>query len=406
MENPKKLIPVDWDIKKSKGHCRLAHVAQLYGEGLFWLNESVLNETLQNENQMKKKSIPEIIIRERLTKDTIENGVTLVNTNWRSLEEWETLFEKKATRLEEKKKNRVHLLALGDVGSTVLTALKLLGGDCIDTLGIYDVSPNVCKRWESELNQAMYPFDSEAMPEVVILEESELFACDVFIFCASKGIPKVGDAVKDVRMAQLEANQGIISSFAKKARESKFDGLFAVVSDPVDPLCKTAFVASNTDESGEFDGKGLLPEQIQGYGLGVMNGRAVYYAKQDKKFEMFLSEGRAYGPHGGDLVIANSIENYDDELSLELTKLAVESNLKTRDLGFKPYVAPAISSAAISILLTMRGEWHYSSNFLAGVYMGCKNRTTAHGLEIEFLPLVEKLYKRIETAYVNLEKLV
>ncbi len=402
----KKLIPVTWDIKKSKGHCRLSHVGQLLGEGLLWLNETELNESLQSENQLKKKGIPELIIKERLTKDTIENGVTLVNTNWKSLSTWESIFEKQALLAEEKKKKRVHLLALGDVGSTVLTALKLLGGDCIETLGIYDVSPNVCKRWESELNQAMYPFDVEAMPEVVILKEEELFQCDVFVFCASKGIPKVGEAVKDVRMAQLEANQGIVSSFAKKARESQYDGLFAVVSDPVDPLCKTAFLASNTDASGEFDGKGLLPEQIQGYGLGVMNGRAVYYAKQNEKFDMFLTEGRAYGPHGEDLVIANSIENYDEALSLELTKLAVESNLKTRELGFKPYVAPAISSAAISILLTMRGEWHYSSNFLNGVYMGCKNRTTQHGLEVEFLPLHEKLYERLKTAFLNLEKLV
>ncbi|MFV0315263.1 MAG: lactate/malate family dehydrogenase, partial [Anaerotignum sp.] len=303
-------------------------------------------------------------------------------------------------------KKRVHLLALGDVGSTVLTALKLLGGDCIDTLGIYDVNENVCKRWESELNQAAFPWEYDQMPEVLILKEEDLFDCDVFVFCASKGIPPVGSEVVDVRMVQFEANKGIISIFAKKAREAQFEGLFAVVSDPVDPLCKAALMASNTNENGVFDAKGLRPEQIQGYGLGVMNARAAYYAKKEERFSSFLEEGRAYGPHGEDLVIANSIENYNDTISRELTRLAIEANLRTRDLGFKPYVAPAISSAAISLILTLRGEWHYSSNYLGGVYMGCKNRTTPWGLEIESLPLPKELFSRLEKAFLGLEEIL
>ncbi len=147
----------------------------------------------------------------------------------------------------------------------------------------------------------------------------------------------------------------------------------------------------------------LLPEQIQGYGLGVMNARAAYYAKKDVRFASFLTEGRAYGPHGADLVIANSIAQYDDALSRALTQLAVEANLRTRELGFKPYIAPAISSAAISLLLTLRGEWHYSSNFLGGIYMGCKNRSTPFGLETEILPLPEPLFARIRQAAENLE---
>ena len=216
----------------------------------------------------------------------------------------------------------------------------------------------------------------------------------------------MGSAVKDVRMAQYEANKGIVSLFARKARDAKFQGLFAVVSDPVDPLCRAVFLASNEGEEGKFDGKGLRPEQVQGYGLGVMNARAAYYAKQDARFASFLTEGRAFGPHGEDLVIANSIEHYDDALSKELSRLAIEANLRTRELGFKPYVAPAISSAAISILLTIRGEWHYSSNFLGGVYMGCKNRTTEYGLEIEALPLPEALFQRIQRAYQNREAIL
>lgn len=151
---------------------------------------------------------------------------------------------------------------------------------------------------------------------------------------------------------------------------------------------------------------GLLPEQIQGYGLGVMNARAAYYAKRDERFKQFLTEGRSFGPHGQDLVIADSIEHYNDELSKELTELVVTANLKMRALGYKPFVAPAFSSGAISILLTLRGEWHCGSVFLGGVYMGVKNRYTANGLETECLPLPAALYDRLVFAADNLAKIV
>ena len=386
------LVPVERPMEQAKGCCRLTNLGQLAKEGLFWLDQK----------QLDRKAEKLFVAEKCVLIDAIEKGqATLVNLSYGTMEEWKKRMEK-----EVKPRKKVHLLALGDVGSMVLTTLKLLGGDCITELGIYDVNDAVCRRWESELNQAAYPWAYDALPEVVILKEEELFDCDVFVFCASKGIPPVGSDIKDVRMAQFEANKELISFFAKKARIAGFKGLFAVVSDPVDPLCKAAFLASNENMEGQFDGKGLLPEQIQGYGLGVMNARAAYYAKQDARFASFLTEGRAYGPHGENLVIANSIEHYDDALSRELTRLAVEANLRTRELGFKPYVAPAISSAAISILLTLRGEWHYSSNFLGGVYMGCKNRTTEYGLEMEALPLPEALFSRIEKAYQSLEAIL
>lgn len=365
----------------AKGCCRLTHPGMAAGaEDIGWLDKNALDSRAEGLPAEK---------RAFLEKSIAEGTATLVNTAYGSLAEWKTRMEREVPR-----KKRVHLLALGDVGSTVLTALKLLGGDCISALGIYDVNEAACLRWESELNQAAYPWAYDTLPPVEILRDEELFACDVFVFCASKGIPPVGSGVRDVRMAQYEANKGIVSHFAEKAAEAGFSGLFAVVSDPVDPLCRAAFLAA--------DGR-LLPEQVQGYGLGVMNARAAYYAKRDARFASFLTEGRAYGPHGEDLVIANSIEHYDDALSRELTTLAVEANLRTRELGFKPYVAPAISSAAISILLTLRGEWHYSSNFLGGIYMGCKNRSTPFGPEIEPLPLPEALFARIRRAAEHLE---
>ncbi|MCI7619827.1 MAG: lactate dehydrogenase [Firmicutes bacterium] len=291
---------------------------------------------------------------------------------------------------------RVNLLALGDVGATLLMALKVLGGGLIERIGIYDVNPDVMSRFEIEMNQIGWPFGEKKLPEVVCLDEEDLFDCDMFVFCASKAVPPIG-AGGDVRMAQLAVNSKIVSYYGRLAGEKNYKGIFAVVSDPVDPLCKAALLAS-----------GLQPGQVRGYGLGVMNKRAEYYARGDRRFESYLTEGRAFGPHGGDLVIANSIENYDDEVSRELTALTVAANLKVRELGFKPYIAPALSSGAISLLLTLRGEWNYSSVYMGkgteGAFLGIKNRIDPASGEviIEDLLLPQKLYDRIENAYRNL----
>ena len=302
-------------------------------------------------------------------------------------------------------KKVVHILAIGDVGSHLLTGLHLLGGDVISRIGICDIDDKVTARWEFEENQISYPWDYDRLPEVYVVDRSHLFDCDVFVFVASAGIPAVGSGVKDVRMFQLEKNRKIIAEYAKQAREAHFRGLFCEVADPVDPLAQEAFLASNRDENGKFDGKGLLPEQIQGYGLGVMNARAAYFAKKNPDMRQFLTEGRTFGPHGQDLVVADSIANYHDGISRKLTELTVTANLQMRALGFKPFVAPAYSSGALSILLTLRGEWHCGSIFLGGIYMGVKNRYTPYGQEHEILPLPDALFARIRTAEEHLHEL-
>lgn len=295
-------------------------------------------------------------------------------------------------------KHRVNILALGDVGTTMLTGLRLIGGDVISEIGICDIRPETCERLVREINQIRYPDGLRGMPPVKIKDESELFDADVLIFCASRGVPDLGRENEpgfDVRMAQLEANRDIISHYASLAESAGFSGLVAVVSDPVDNLC-AAFL----------DASGLMPSQIRGYGLGVMNARAAYYADLDERFSMYADEGRAFGPHGKDLVIANSIENYDDELSLELTRLATNANIEIRELGFKPYIAPAMSSAAISILLTLRGEWNYGSVYLGdrtnGAFLGIKSRFNGDNWDYEDPELPDKLYERIRDSYIRL----
>lgn len=295
-----------------------------------------------------------------------------------------------------KQGNKVNLLALGDVGGTVLLGLRLMGAETIGEIGIYDLNESLMRRYEREINQVFFP-DGRKLPHVRMLKEHELFDCDMFVFCASKGVPPVG-ASGDVRMAQLAANSRLVSMYAEKAAECGFEGIFAVVSDPVDPLCKAALQS------------GLAPAQVQGYGLGVMNGRALYFAGKDARFAVFLDEGRAFGPHGEDLVIADSIKDYDDELSRELTGLTINSNMDTRADGFKPYIAPAMSSGAISLVETLRGGWNYSSVYFGygdgGAFMGCRNRRMHEGIQIEDLPLDDKLFERIENAYDNLKELL
>ena len=312
---------------------------------------------------------------------------------------WERLLDASPDR----GKKRVNLLAIGDVGSTLLTGLKLLGGDVISSIGICDLSEQITARWAFEMGQVSLPWDYGAFPEVEAVSPEGLFDCDLFVFVASKGIPPVGSQVKDVRMAQFEANAGIVKHYARMARAARFQGLWAAVSDPVDPLAKTAYLESNRDENGDWDGNGLRPEQVQGFGLGVMNARAAYYAKGDGRFARFLTEGRSFGPHGTGLTVADSIEHYDEALSQELTQLTVTANLKMREIGFKPYVAPALSSGALSLLLTLRGAWHCGSVFLDGVYMGCKNRYTPAGIETEVLPHIpEALFGHIKDAAEHL----
>ena len=292
-------------------------------------------------------------------------------------------------------KKRVHLLALGDVGGTLLLALKLLGGDVISSIGVCDLNEKAVARWTAEAGQIAWPWDYGALPEAEPVGPGELFDCDVFIFAATRAVPPVGSAVEDVRMAQLEANRPLAESFARRAREAGFRGLFIVLSDPVDPLCRAVWRASNLGPDGELDYLGLLPEQVQGFGLGVMNARAAYFARRDPRFASFLTEGRTFGPHGKGLVAANSIAHYDDGLSRELTRLTLEANLRIRDLGFKPYVAPAVSSGAMQLLLALRGQWLCGSVPLGGVWFGCKNRFTPWGLEVETLELPDALFARL-----------
>ena len=292
---------------------------------------------------------------------------------------------------------RLTLVGLGDLGGTLLTALKLLG-DEIDEIGIFDPYDPLIDRYCMELGQVL----ERPSPKIVRRAPEHLFDCDVFLFAASQGVPPVG-AEGDVRLAQFEGNRELLKTYTKQARDTGFSGLFCQISDPVDLLCQCVYYQLNTDETGAFDGRGLRKEQIVGFGLGVMAARAQYYARQRG-----LDPDRiaAFGPHGAGLVIANDIENYDDELSLALTEQTVAANREVRALGFKPYIAPALSSACISLLNLLRGKPFYGAIPTDGVWFGCQARWTEDGAvplhDVSALPPL--LRGRIETAVRELKE--
>lgn len=290
------------------------------------------------------------------------------------------------------RKWKINIVGLGDVGGTLITGLRLLGEDCIDEIGIYDKDINKINRWEYECNQIQSPNLNLNLPKIKVLNEDEIFNCNMFVFCVSVGVPKIGNEIKDVRLVQFEGNSKIVSFYAKLAKEKKFKGIFAIVSDPVDFLCKSALK------------EGLDPEQVRGYGLGVMNARAAYYAGKDPKLKNYSIEGRAFGPHGKGLVIANSIDNYDENLSDILTKKTREANLEIRSFGFKPYIAPALSSGSFSLIATIKSEWHYSATFLNGAFMGIRNKFINNTIELEtYKNMPPNLLKKLEETHAYLK---
>ena len=183
-------------------------------------------------------------------------------------------------------------------------------------------------------------------------------------------------------------------------------GKSATCHDNIEPQVCTALASGPDHVAIAISYSGLAPNLKDI--LPILSSRHVpvivigtpYCARIHPGFAAYLTEGRAFGPHGEDLVLANSIDRYDDALSRELTERVAHANLEMRKLGFKPYVAPALSSGALSLLALLRREWHYSSVYMDDIFMGCRNRLTPDGtIETEHLTLPPALEARLaETA--------
>jgi hypothetical protein len=100
------------------------------------------------------------------------------------------------------KEEGIHLLQK----SKKIDGLRLLGGSYIESIGMYDKNINAIKRWKLEANQIFCPFTAQKFPEVYQLREENVFDCDMFIFCATVGVPSLGEEQEDVRMKQFKGN--------------------------------------------------------------------------------------------------------------------------------------------------------------------------------------------------------
>ncbi len=298
---------------------------------------------------------------------------------------------------EPGKKFVVHVVGLGDVGRNLAIGLRLLGQDCLETIGLFDIDESRAAYMARELNQIVMPNAAEGMPRVVSVSMENLCNCHVLVFAASISVPPVtaSSEVKDVRMIQLASNGKLVRNYVDLCKNNKYTGRFFIVSDPIDPLCKIALDG--------FEGK-LGRNQVSGFGLGVMYARAGYHAKNQ---EEFWQHGRVYGPHGKGLVTVNSLEQFDPVESKRIAQAAVKENLLIRDMGYKPNIAPAFSSGAISIVEMLRGNWQYSSVYFGskgnGAFLGIRNKEFSPGVRMmEDMPLPDEVFSMIETSYNEL----
>lgn len=388
---PFKRISYDTFNLCSENIFSLNNINPLRSKGSFYVtspNNLFLNE--EGLSLITNLSSNPIHIPIKLLESIKQRKVISLNTAYKN---WDKLLKNPIGVYEHKsfRKWNITVVGLGDVGGTLVTGLRLLGNSYIDRIMIYDKDKNKIKRWEYECNQIFDINNNNLVPVEPLDDENQIFDCDMFIFCVSLGVPSVKNKISDVRTMQFNGNSKIIYDYARKAKLADFSGIFAVMSDPVDLLCKVALDA------------GLKPDQIRGYGLGVMNARANYYSNKEKISNNYAFYGRAFGPHGKGLVIANDIENYNHNASKYLTLKAENANLEIRSIGFKPYIAPALSSGTFSIIDTIKGDWHYSSIFIGDAFMGCRNKLRRYGTEIEYYDnMPEKLLNRIKQTYDDL----
>lgn len=259
--------------------------------------------------------------------------------------------------MKKEKPFTVSILGLGDVGGTLLMGLRLLGRDVLKEIRIFDLDEKKRRRYYLEINEVS---DGTELPPVKEVGIDEVFDTDVLIFTVSVYIPPLDTTLQDVRLVQFDKNRKILLSYAKQAEQSGFKGYYFIVSDPVDLLCM------NLMEEG-----GIESHRIRGFGLGVMEARARFIASEKGLLKEDL---RTYGPHGRGLIVINSLKSYDEEISKELTHLTERENFRVRETGFKPYIAPALSSGAISIVKALKGTEHLSTFYNGKVFMGARNR--------------------------------
>jgi hypothetical protein len=270
---------------------------------------------------------------------------------------------------------RVAVAGLGKVGGTaaaVLAAMPTVRSGIAELL-LYDADAANLERWHAELQAVTEWRRDNGFPTVRQVGLSEVFhRCDLLLFAATAGVPPLGSE-GDVRYLQFGPNREILANYLREADHAGFCGLLLIVSDPVECLALAAFADSNADATGRFAGHGLAPERIGGLALGVMWGRALARARRHG-WQTVARRGAAFGPHGIEVVVFDDLQDPDTERCELLSAAARSGNLELRELGFLPYVGPALSSVALVLPRLLAGREAPASVFLDGVYFGAPAR--------------------------------
>ena len=148
--------------------CYLVEGDPVLGRGSFKVNCPGQLRAPHGLEVLDASRLPDFPLDAPLSAALEEGMLTAVNTGRAG---WEQVLSQRAGT----EKKRVNILAIGDVGSTLLTGLKLLGGDVISSIGICDLSDQITARWEFEMGQISLPWDYGAFPEVEVISLEKLF---------------------------------------------------------------------------------------------------------------------------------------------------------------------------------------------------------------------------------------
>ena len=259
---------------------------------------------------------------------------------------------------------------LGRVGGLAASALAAMDAvrTRVGTLLIHDCDGDNLERMRQELAAVTSWRGAVGLPRVEAVALPEMLArCDAFVFAAACAVPPLG-APGDVRLPQFEPNREAMQGALAAAVAAGYTGLFLVISDPVELLAQAAFHDSNGL------GHGLAPERVAGLALGINWGRALAQAQAMGAGDRVARRGVAYGPHSTDVLAYDDPTGPDPELSRAMTQAARTGNYRIRDLGYIPFIGPALSSIALTLPELLQDREALASSFLDGVYFGAPSR--------------------------------
>lgn len=262
-----------------------------------------------------------------------------------------------------KKKKSILLFGLGNVGGTLLIALRiLLDNNIVSHIGIYDKNEFLTERYELEINQIHPPDDDKQVPIKPLKDLKDISEYDIILFSAAAQIPPLGIGKCNVRDIQFPPNKRILDSLIDNLRNTKYMGSIIIVSDPVDILC--TYLQRNLD---------ILASQITGMGLGVMAARANYILEK-KGINNFYKDGQIFGPHNDGVIAIPHKSNSKLKEIREISEQIEHLNFDVRKRGYFPYIAPAVSSVAYNLQYALQGKEVLSCILIDGIYWGFVSR--------------------------------